>query len=990
MPVTESACLSQRNTTLPARFSGTLRLPLIYTFQAETPVSDFGKPLITIRRNKTLLTRLTRNISLLFLTFTLTVAARATEDPWAEVIEQVSDSVVSLQVSQLRDFDLSDQGLGGATGFVVDAERGIILTNRHVIGSGPVRATATFQNKERIDLLPLYRDPIHDFGFFRYDPSTLRHINPVSLDLHPEKVRVGMDIRVIGSDGGEQLSILAGTVARIDRKAPNYGRYEYNDFNTFYFQAASSTSGGSSGSPVLDAAGDVIALNAAANSRTAASFFLPLDRVKRALTLIQAGEPVTRGSLQSLFSHRSFRDLRTLGLGEDTENAFRAADATVTGLLAVTQVFPGGVAENRLKEGDILLSLNSQAVTGFVRLEDMLDSHVGSTIALSVLRQSQQVDIEIQVADLHAGVPTRFLQLGDSILQEMSLQHIRGMNIRKQGVVVADPGYMFQEAGISRHAVITHINKQEVNGLDDVVSLLSTDNLTGTLQVRFIEQRREKFSQLTQIDLHTRWFDYRSCERRDDERFWHCEALEKPAVDVAPRVVDATLPDFQNPLLQKLAPAMVKVDFNIPYRVDNAYARHFSGTGLVVDAEKGLIVIDRNTVPISMGETSVTFFGAFRLPAEVVFLHPDHNLAMLQYDPQMLGDIRIPEPVFAGDDVSMPAKLFRLSFRQDGTYQFNALGNLSRVSVALDAPGLPRFQQQPVDVYSAANMPPSLGGPVIDETGVIHAIWTSFAYQDGKEIAEAEWAIPIRLVREMLDNFNDNPGYYSLGVRLHYRSLATARELGLSDEWMQRFARLEATSRRVLYIEQVVPGSSADDKLRPGDILLTIDGTLVTDLLQAQSLGQKPAVKLELLRNGTLQTVEHKPDLLPGRGTDRVISWAGALFQEPHREISLYKGISTPGVYITRTESGSPAIWDHLYRNRLVTEINGQPVTGLDDFLQLVRNIRQDEYARLTTVSMTGRRDIIGVSPEYYFWPTFEIRREENGWQRIDYPEHQG
>jgi S1-C subfamily serine protease len=78
------------------------------------------------------------------------LAADAEDVAWDKTLGRIADGVVTIEIDQTRAFDTEWNMSSQATGFVVDAENGLILTNRHVVTPGPVVATAVFQNREEV------------------------------------------------------------------------------------------------------------------------------------------------------------------------------------------------------------------------------------------------------------------------------------------------------------------------------------------------------------------------------------------------------------------------------------------------------------------------------------------------------------------------------------------------------------------------------------------------------------------------------------------------------------------------------------------------------------------------------------------------------------------------------------------------------------------------------------------------------------------------
>src|ERR1700692_3733582 len=832
---------------------------------------------------------------------------------WAQTLERIASGVVTIQIDSTRAFDTEWNTTAQATGFVIDAKRGLILTNRHVVTPGPVTAQAIFLNREEVQLYPVYRDPIHDFGIYRYDPAKLKFIQPAELPLYPAGAVIGREIRVVGNDAGGQLSILFVTLARLDREAPEYGYGKYKDFNTFYFQAASSTSGGSSGSPVIDIEGRVVALNAGGATGAASSFYLPLPAVTRALKFIDAGKPVPRGTLETVFKYTPYDELRRLGLNPDTEVRMRSAYPKLTGMLVVEDAQPGSAADGVLAPGDILVAIDGKPIPEFFTLEDVLDGHVGQQVNVEVQRGRETLRHALDVQSLSAITADEYIEFGEAVVHTLSYQQARHFNVPIKGVYVANPGYVFGSAGIPRAALISSFHGKKVDDLKDFEAALADLADGASAPVRYVTLEDPRAAQLKVIRMDRRWFPARKCKSDDGLGTWPCVGISPGPVPTSVKPASTQFAKTGDVRIAHLAPSLVMVNFDMPYSESGVTEKNYHGTGVIVDAVRGLVAIDRNTVPIAMGDVRITFAGTVEVPGKVVFIHPLHNLAVVAYDPKSIGTTPVraatllTKTLSAGDDVWVVGQ------RADSKIQSQKTQISSVDAVSFPLSRTLRFRDSNLEAVSLINPPGDYDGVLADEKGNVLALWSSFAFESQRELEQVNRGMPAELVWEMIGVVADGRPLYSFEAEFSVQSLAGARELGLPDEWVRRFEEHNPQRRQVLGIDRLVAGSPAAALLEPGDLVLAIDGKVVNRCREVERAVQNPEVKVSVWRDGAEKTLQMKTVALDGRDIDRVLIWAGATLQAPHRAMAAQRGIAPNGVFVSFFFYGSPGAHYGLY-----------------------------------------------------------------------------
>ena len=377
---------------------------------------------------------------------------------WTDQIASFKPMVVNVETSSEVVFEAEAKGTSFATGFIVDAERGIIATNRHVTGSSPAYVKINFYDGSFTEAKILYYDPTHDFGFYQINPTEVEFtLEAVQLGAW-RSLALGDELLLIGNNDKEEYSIKEGKVANLNvNKGNRHSSYIHTTFDR---------TGGSSGSPVWNTAGEVIAIHARGSDTS--SFELPIEYLIDALTHIRNGAPIHRGEIGVDLELISIGEaIKHFRLPESSRAEIGPSESGTPKVIQIESIIPLTAGANFLRASDIIYRINDKLIRDDLYTFDaMLNDSVGADVMLEIYRNGEQMSVEVPVENLELKKVRRFVRFAGSIFHDITPDLRRMLYFSAEGVYLphADAGSSFSRVGIRERSGNSKVVIQEING----------------------------------------------------------------------------------------------------------------------------------------------------------------------------------------------------------------------------------------------------------------------------------------------------------------------------------------------------------------------------------------------------------------------------------------------------------------------------------------------------------------------------------------------
>ncbi|CDW10927.1 serine endoprotease DegQ [Salmonella enterica subsp. enterica serovar Putten] len=411
------------------------------------------------------------------------IPGQATLPSLAPMLEKVLPAVVSVKVEgtatqsqkvpeEFKKFfgeDLPDQpsqpfeGLG--SGVIIDAAKGYVLTNNHVINQAQ-KISIQLNDGREFDAKLIGGDDQSDIALLQIqNPSKLTQIAIADSD----KLRVGDFAVAVGNPFGLGQTATSGIISALGRSGLNLEGLEN------FIQTDASINRGNSGGALLNLNGELIGINTAILAPGGGSigigFAIPSNMAQTlAQQLIQFGE-IKRGLL----------GIKGTEMTADIAKAFKL---NVQRGAFVSEVLPNsGSAKAGVKSGDVIISLNGKPLNSFAELRSRIaTTEPGTKVKLGLLRDGKPLEVEVTLdsntsSSASAEMIAPALQ-GATLSDGQLKDGTKGVKV--DSVEKSSPA---AQAGLQKDDVIIGVNRDRISSIAEMRKVMAAKPSIIALQV---------------------------------------------------------------------------------------------------------------------------------------------------------------------------------------------------------------------------------------------------------------------------------------------------------------------------------------------------------------------------------------------------------------------------------------------------------------------------------------------------------------------------
>ena len=345
---------------------------------------------------------------------------------------------------------------GEGSGVIINADKGYVVTNNHVIDSAD-KITVKLEDGREFKAKLVGADPMSDVALIQLEnPKNLTEIKIADSD----KLRVGDFTVAIGNPFGLGQTVTSGIVSALGRSTGNTDEgYES------YIQTDAAVNRGNSGGPLINLNGELIGINTAiispSGGNAGIAFAIPSNMANNLVQqIIEFGE-VKRG---------------LLGIkgGELNADLAKAFDVEAQQGAFISEVMADSAASKAgLKAGDVITALNGQKIRSFAELRaKVATTGAGKEIELTYLRDGKENNVKVTLqSDDQSKTSAKSLlpSLNGAEFANYDAKGVKGVEITN-----VEKGSIAESRGFKKGDVIVGVNRKAVENLGELRKILDS------------------------------------------------------------------------------------------------------------------------------------------------------------------------------------------------------------------------------------------------------------------------------------------------------------------------------------------------------------------------------------------------------------------------------------------------------------------------------------------------------------------------------------